>query len=62
MMRLTLLVLAALAGAVQGMDFYPPDHFDYVTKIQDEEHLNSFLESQIAEDKTVFVRWIASEG
>ena len=62
MMRVTLLVLAAIASAVQGMDFYPSDHFDYVTKIQSEDHLNEYLESQISQDKTVFVRWIAAEG
>jgi len=53
-----------LAAAVAGVagDFYPDGHFDHVTQITDKEHLDSFVSSNIAEDKTVFVRWIASTG
>ena len=53
--------LVGVAKAV-GEGFYPPNHFDYVTQITGEDHLNSFVEEQLAADKTVFVRWIASEG
>jgi hypothetical protein len=43
------LALVALTTVAADDIFYPTNHFNYVTK-------------NIAEDKAVFVRWIASEG
>jgi hypothetical protein len=56
------LALIALATVAADEIFYPSHHFNYVTKITDESSLNSFVQKNIAEDKAVFVRWIASEG
>jgi len=58
------LCLALSTGAANagGFSLYPDGHFDYVEKISDRSSLDSFLESQLAAEKTVFVRFIASEG
>jgi hypothetical protein len=56
----TTAALGVAAGG--GGDFYPEKHFEYVTDIQNEEHLDSFVQSQLDQKKSVFVRWIASEG
>ena len=49
------------ATAVAADSLYPENHFDHVTKILDEDHLNSFVQTQIDQGKTVFVRWVFSE-
>jgi len=41
---------------------YPPDHFNHVVKITEEEQLQDLIETTLAADQTLFVRWIASEG
>ena len=56
------MALALLGMGVRGDDFYPANHFDYVTKITNVEALDSFVQDNISQDKTVFVRWIASSG
>jgi hypothetical protein len=58
----SLLWFATTALGVASGEFYPEKHFEYVTAIEDEEHLNSFVQSQLDQKKSVFVRWIASEG
>jgi hypothetical protein len=50
------LALLALASAI-----YPPDHFDYSTKLTNENY-KSFISDNIAAGKTVFIRTIASSG
>jgi len=40
---------------------YPDDHWKYCTKLTEDTFTPS-IEDEIAKDKTVFVRWIASEG
>jgi hypothetical protein len=54
-----LLLLASALGVVRAQ-FYPENHFDYVTKIKNKEELLVFINSNIEQDKTVFVRWILS--
>ena len=41
---------------------YPEGHFDFVTKISDEAQLHTLIDDTLAADKTLMVRWIASEG
>ena len=63
--RMRLALLSSLATTALGASvggFYPENHFEYVTEIQSEEHLNLFVQSQLDQKKSVFVRWIASEG
>jgi hypothetical protein len=54
--------LALWAGVANAVGLYPDGHFDYVAKISDRASLDSFVESNLAADKAVFVRFIASEG
>ena len=43
--------------------FYPSDHFDYVTKMTNTNDFNEYTLEQISnQGKTVFTRFIASEG
>jgi hypothetical protein len=63
------LVVIAIASSIlldvvsaQQESFYPRRHFDRVTKLTDSDALNAFVESNLAQSKSVFVRWIASEG
>jgi hypothetical protein len=64
-MRLASLLLwfttTALGVAAGGEgDIYPEKHFDYVTAIEDEEHLISFVQSHLDQKRSVFVRWVPS--
>lgn len=59
-LRSLLLFAATVAFAAADEIFYPKNHFNYVNNIADVDSLNSFVKEQIAQDKTVFVRWIAS--
>lgn len=54
------LMASATHAANEQTDFYPDQHFDYVHKVTDADSLNSFVQDNIHQDKTVFVRWIAS--
>ena len=51
---------AALLSAV-ALAIYPPDHFTHVTKLN-QDIFESYIEKNVDAGKTVFVRWIASEG
>jgi hypothetical protein len=54
------LVGATLASlAVAGI--YPGDHWDYSTDLSSS-NFESFVKTNVDEGKTVFVRYIASEG
>ena len=55
-MAAALLTTALLAG------IYPDGHFDHVTKVTDETMFNALVKEQVDAGKTLFVRWIASEG
>ena len=59
--RVLALGLLALASVAYG-SFYPEGHFDRVEKITDYGLLLDYVDEQVEKDKTVFVRWIASEG
>ena len=54
-------MLAALAMAVTVQAIYPDDHWNYSTKLTTSNYQDK-IESEISAGKTVFVRWIASEG
>ena len=55
-MALVTLTATLLAG------IYPDGHFDHVTKVTDETMFNALVKEQVDAGKTLFVRWIASEG
>ena len=58
MARAGLLYVALLMGAVNAI--YPEGHFDLVTKLSND-NFDATVQSAIDTDKTLFVRWIASE-
>lgn len=51
-----------MAAAANAIDLYPEGHFDRVSKFTDISMMNDFVEKQTQQDKTVFVRMIASSG
>lgn len=53
-------VLASGAGAGAGAGIYPDDHWSYSTKLTTGTYADE-IQSEIANGKTVFVRFIASE-
>ena len=55
-MALPLLTTALLAS------IYPDGHFDTVTQIKSSNDITSCIKDTIADGKTLFVRFIASEG
>jgi len=57
---LALLILGVLATQISAI--YPDGHFNHVTKISDESQLHSLIDETLSADKTLMVRWIASEG
>jgi len=59
MAALSLLVGAVLASV--GSAIYPDDHWSFATEL-DEKNVDEFVKSNVDSGKTVFVRWIASEG
>ena len=63
--KAALLLLGAASLLLSGSSvhaIYPPDHFEYVTEINDADHLSSLVSTTIDAGKTLFVRWIASPG
>lgn len=57
------LVMAAAALAVaHAAGIYPDDHWNYVTKLEDDAGLEAEINKAVEGDHTLFVRWIASEG
>ena len=54
------LVLALAAGCAAA-GIYPDGHFDYVTKCT-QDTFDGYVKEQVDAGKTLFVRWIASEG
>jgi len=57
-MRIAL--FATLVGLAYG-GIYPEDHWSHATKLTTE-NADDFIKNGIDAGKTVFVRWIASEG
>lgn len=54
------LALLAITGA-RSEGIYPSGHFDHVKKLSTD-NVNDFVKEGVDAGKTVFVRWIASEG
>jgi len=52
--------VAAVAGVARA-GIYPDGHWDRATKLTTE-NADEFVKSGVDAGKTVFVRWIASEG
>jgi hypothetical protein len=59
--RFVALVLTALLSASVSAGIYPSDHWSYSTKLTTEDYAEK-ISTEIQAGKTVFVRWIASEG
>jgi hypothetical protein len=57
---LPVLVLVLL-GLSQALAIYPPDHFDYSTKLT-VDTFDDQVKSAVDSGKTLMVRWIASAG
>jgi len=55
------LLLAVAVLAIATASIYPDDHWNYSTKLS-EDNFDSYIQKQIDAGKTTFVRWIASEG
>ena len=53
---------ALLAVPAQGAVSYSEGHFERVQKVTDLEGLSAFVEEHISQGKTVFTRFISSEG
>jgi len=60
MAALSVLAALSLVASVQG-GIYPDGHWDHATKLTTE-NADSFVKENVDAGKTVFVRWIASEG
>ena len=60
--RLGRALLLLIVGVLTTQAIYPDGHFDHVTKITDENHLNTVIGESLAADQTLMVRWIASSG
>eukprot|EP00804_Cyclotella_cryptica_P028549 CCRYP_014815-RA/>CCRYP_014815-RA protein AED:0.40 eAED:0.35 QI:0/-1/0/1/-1/1/1/0/65 len=58
---LTLAIAALLSATAVNAGIYPPDHWTYSTKLTTDNYASK-ISSEIEAGKTVFVRWIASEG
>lgn len=57
--RLALSLLSAVGGAHAGI--YPDGHWDYVKKCT-VDNMDQTVKDAVDAGKTLFVRWIASEG
>jgi len=55
-------LVALLAGAqVVGASIYPDNHWEHATKLT-ASNADGFVKDNVDLGKTVFIRWIASEG
>jgi len=52
--------IAIVVSAVSG-SIYPDDHWSFSTKLTESNYAEA-IQSEIDKDKTIFVRFIASEG
>ena len=59
LLNLIMALLALTATVLAGI--YPPGHFDTSTKLT-EKNFDAHVKEQVDAGKTLFVRWIASEG
>lgn len=57
--HLAIIVIAVVTGLAQAI--YPPDHWNYSTKLTLDNYVSK-IQDEIDAGKTVFVRFIASEG
>jgi len=55
------LVASVVVGLAQA-GIYPDDHWNYATQLNTDDEFDSLVKTSIDEGKTLFVRWIASEG
>jgi len=55
-----LIALTLVASVAAGI--YPDDHWQYASKLANDEEFDALVGQAVDSDKTLFVRWIASEG
>jgi len=60
MAKLSFLTAFVAVAAVHG-GIYPDDHWSFATELTPDNG-DSFIKDNVDAGKTVFVRWIASEG
>jgi len=60
-LRALLLLLAAAAAAAASPVFYPDGHWNRVTQLT-VENFDRVVKESVDAGKTLFVRWIASQG
>ena len=53
--------MALLLAAALSSGIYPSDHWDHATKLTTK-NFEPFIKETVDAGKTLFVRWIASEG
>ena len=53
--------MAAALVTLFAVGIYPSDHWDHSTKLTTN-NFEGFVKEQVDAGKTLFVRWIASEG
>jgi hypothetical protein len=56
------LALALALALVVDAGIYPADHFQYATKIEDQQQYDAAVNEAVNGEHTLFIRWIASEG
>jgi len=60
-LRLSAALFASSAAVVSAAGIYPSDHWSFSTKLTTDNYAET-IQSEIDNGKTVFVRFIASEG
>lgn len=60
-LRLLLLAVVAIYVAAAGGKMYDSDHWQYSTKLTTS-NFDEVIKESVDAGKTIFVRWIASEG
>jgi hypothetical protein len=60
-LRILILAVLAIYVAAAGGKMYDSDHWQYSTKLTTS-NFDSVIKENVDAGKTIFVRWIASEG
>jgi len=55
------LLIGLVAASVAQADIYPDGHWDRSTELSTA-NVDDFVKENVDKGKTVFIRWIASEG
>jgi len=61
MAALSVVTRVLALGTLVSAGIYPDNHWDHATELSTE-NADSFVKENVDAGKTVFIRWIASEG